>query len=414
MSSQSPMATPTFTTPLRLTTAAPPQMQPSVPVAAANSTTTAPTTRPIKRRGRRSTYGEIRGRVQLFKVYFDTTDGTGRKRRLSKAQQSRRFAAYKRQIWEEYGVEIKGTLKSEKAYIARYGQPTRFLKYKLDRTTNLTPEELRDEDLKWYLEIGGKLSYADLVNSLPNIDSIDDAGLTTRNTRRRLNPSEDASDLPPDMASSLPSQLLSTFESQPELDVLASLSNSNHNSNAAAAAASQASQTAKVEEKTDGEYAPALNVLHRKQTLYEKEQSEKKNMEMRTLFTTKCTVIKEVFAEMLTEHPEYTGFIPFCSTGGQDQNSFDFWLAVNKEQIKTKVADVGVLIQQISVLLEDVPAWKLFLRKWKWQRIFKDNKFNPVWDWVANELNVEQRCGKEEMDYDEDEDDDLKLDMINE
>ena len=383
-----------------------PQTDAVAPLAAAVIATTAPIT-PSTTRGRHSTYGEIRGRVHLFEVYFGTKDKNGRKRRLSPATKKRRFNAYCRQMMKDYGVKINGTLKSQKAYVARYGSPTRFLKYKLNRTIDLTPEELNDNDLQWYLEIGGVMSHAELLRQQGNIGSIEDAADDGRNVRRRLNDTEptfveagDAAILPPMLPSVMPS-----ISAMPSLDHFADPVESNHNSNAAP----QAPQAQKVE-GVDSEYAPALRVLHAKQTLYEKEQLERKKLDMEALFGVKCSVIKELFEKLLTEQPECTGFIPFCSTANQDENGFDFWLARHADQIKSKVADVQVLIQQLAALQEETAAWKSFLRTWKWQRIFQENKFSVVWAWMAATLNIEQRSDKEEMDADEDDEDiDLEL-----
>ena len=384
----------------------------AAPLAASVVATVAATTA-TGARGRHAGYGEIRGRRELFKLYFDTTDETGRKRRLSKAQQARRFDAYRRQVLRDYGTEITCKLSSEKAYNTRYSKPQRFLKvccfcfhcqfksnmyslqYKLGRANNLDPEELTDKDLQYYLEIGGKLSLSELQQSLPFVESLGDAS-NTRRTRRRIEQPLEVVALPPVTGSAVPS-LQSTFgfESMPE-----SAPHSNSNNTRAIPAVPK-------EEEKSGEYAPALRVLHGKQTLYEQEQLEKREVEIKTLFKAKCAVISDLYMELLQNKPECIGFIPFCGAGRQDEHSFDFWLADNMKRIKESVADVQVLIQQLSSLLRAEQEWKLFLQTWKWQRICQENKFERVWDWMVSVLNIELLSDKREMDEDEDEDLDI-------
>ena len=323
-------------------------------------------------------FAQIRGLIKLFNYYFVIKDSHGRNRRLPRNEINKRWTSYKKKVFEDYGKVIKGTLNSEKAFVKRYSNPLSFLKYKLKRSTNLKIEDLSQDDRSYYFEIGGMTDIQELIKQQSNVDSINTAVDRIRKRPRIYS-------LPPSEV-----QILSTDSIPASVDIQPGLMST------------QSTLPPPVVEpkQEESKFSAALNNLDEKLTVYEQEQLEKKKTEINELFQEKCKVIMANFKTCLQNHPELIGFIPFCPAEDQMTNAFDNWLHQHVTAIKAKVKDVDIFLVQICTLRSDGQDWTNFIHAWKLQRIFFEDDFTAVWNWIVKELNVDTKSDKQEADAD--------------
>ena len=315
-------------------------------------------------------YAAIRGIVKLFKFYFEVKDSRGKIRRLPRQESDKRWESYRKKVYEDYGKVVKATLNGEKTWVKRYSRALDFLKYKLKRSKDLLLKDLAPADLAYYYEIGGTADVSALFKRQRNVDSITSA-LSRPYKRRRLN-SSTTLDLTSNSSQSRDMALSADLNIPPDLP-----------------------HPPKLE---DGQYTEALRALEGKMTVYEQEQVEKKRAETRILFNEKCSVIVEKLRSTLTQCPEIIGMMPFCSTEQQMSSAFDYWISQNVDVIASEIRDAGTFMIQIGSLRADHNAWTNFVHGWKLHRILDKDDFRKTWSWVVQELNVETKSDKREMD----------------
>lgn len=321
-------------------------------------------------------YSKVRGIVALYKQYFPDKDEYGRKRRMSRKEMESRFKGYKVAVFRDYGRRVKGTLNSEKTYIKRHTEPLSFLKYKLKRAKNLDVMDLTLADRLYYHEIGGKDGVDDIegyFNDQPNVDSISSA-LGPPAQRRRLNST---------CSSVISEPLVVTLE-----DV-------------------EASVLAIPPKLETPQFTDTLKEILNKTTAYEREQIEKKKVEVQTLFGEKCAIMVKHVQKCLEEHPELIGFIPLTSGEEQGTNALDYWIKQHASEIKSQIRDISLFLIQVGALRSSDDDWRAFVHGWKLRRLMYDDEFSAVWKWMVTELNLELKSDKEEMDADDEPEEDL-------
>ena len=86
------------------------------------------------------------GMKVVWNHFFPKTPG----KRMSVEEKSRRWAAYRQKIYQEYGRIITSKFSSEKSLIKRYSEPLAFLHYRLKRFHDLRVSDLSPRDLEYY------------------------------------------------------------------------------------------------------------------------------------------------------------------------------------------------------------------------------------------------------------------------
>ena len=104
---------------------------------------------------------------------------------------------------------------------------------------------------------------------------------------------------------------------------------------------------------------------------------------------------------LLSNEPEMIGAIP--GIGGLDEQLilfFDFWLKQNKSMILEDVTSQSFFISQLMLFRSDAQEFNAFLQKWKLMRIFHNDSFLAVWNWIKDEMNIPSKADKTEKDDD--------------
>ena len=343
------------------------------------------------------TLAQMRGVIQIFNHYFPKNA----RRRMSKDEQNRKWSSYKNRIYAEYGRVISGKLSSEKALVKRYSQPLEFLKYKLKRATNLKVDDLSPANKQYYYEIGGLDDVAELIKLTYNMDSVQKMSNNFRNynnqrKRRRVD--------------------IQNSDNRNQND-----DNRNHNvvidrderkqdimNDDSINITSNIPIPPKLE--NDDKLTEALTIVQDKMDIFEREQLDKKKIEMFEITKQKLLAINQSVETHFMNYPHLIGCLPNIA----DQNSlaFDCWMNKYKHIILKDAAikkDLDLFIEQLIILKMDQNDWKTFLTKWKMNRMFHNDNFHIVWRKIKNELgiigSIDLQNDKEEKD-DDDEDDD--------
>eukprot|EP01083_Nonionella_stella_P233535 822713_1 len=392
-----------------------------VPITAA---TTNSSRRASSRQRRHLQWGEIRGVRSLFDSYFKPVIINGKKKRLSKAEKNSRFASYKQRCEADYNRIVKGTFESERAFIKRYSDPLYFIKYRLKRSNDLTVSDLTAEEYIYYKEIGGVDDVTELIRKQQNIDSL------TKVSRRLIGPPpkrQKLNDGTPNIIDVSASQYVfdnnnyrrnhngvvsgaQIGEYTPTVTPMPNLSQTTDYPTGSQAL----SQSSRL--KTDEKSAvmnTALNQLSDGLDIYEREKLEKKKSEAYQLAQQKFKAINATIKGTFIDSPELIGcIVSGGSLDDQREIAFDVWLSHFKSSIKTKVHDMRLFETQISLLKQDQQDWDVFSKRFKTHMILNGNSFQTTWEFIRDMLNVEEapvirNRGKEELDSELDEDDDI-------
>ena len=335
------------------------------------------------------TLAQMRGVIPLFNHYFKQVDQFGNKKKISRDEKQARWISYKNKIWRDYKRAIKGTFASEQALIRRYSEPLTFLKYKLKRASNLKVSDLSVEDQQYYKEIGGLDDINALIARQHNIDSINK--ITSRNNKKRkitdvyeleyernrqrnhnIHPHNiHHQNSPSNSALNLPE--INAYTNIVMNDPLACTNIADES-----------------KEKVD----KAIEKLNDDLDVFEQEQLLKKRIEAYEITQEKVKALMEATKNVIETQPAMIGCIP--AIGGLDDQlmvCFDFWLNKHKYSIKNKVVDFTLFMEQIMILKSDPKDFVTFLQKWKMLRIFNNDCFDPVWNFITTELSIE--CKKD-------------------
>ena len=367
-----------------------------------------------KRTNRHLSLGTIRGVISLYKAYFTPKLVNGKIKRLSKSEKKTKWRSYKNKMLKDFNRVVKGQFSSEKSFIKRYSDPLYYVKYKLKRSTDLDLDDLTQDELDYYKEIGGTDDINELIRGKHNIDSVDKASEQLFGQpplkKRRLNAIR--------VPVSANNSLTSTFDFEDTLPIVLAQSfesnnnnsNSNHNSN------SNNNSTQSVHAKVESTVPvksifmdEALDQLQSGLDIYEKELLEKKKAETFQITQQKIKSLFVSVKDAFINHPESIGCIMGAgSLEDQLTSAFDLWLHKNKIEITRKVADINLFIEQISVLKQDPRDWMTFVSRFKTERILKGNHFERTWIFMKTYLNIAESNDKEEID--EDDDFDIEID----
>ena len=341
------------------------------------------------------TLAQMRGVIQIFNHYFPRNA----RRRMSKDEQNKKWSSYKNKIYQEYGRVITGKLSSEKALVKRYSQPLEFLKYKLKRATNLKVEDLSEANREYYYEIGGLDDVSELIKLTYNMDSIQKVSNNFRNynnqrKRRRLeNENQNANH-----NNSNNRNFINENEAKQDGP---SVNTTNVTSNL--------QLPPKLE--TDEKLTEALSFLHGTMDEFEREQLNKKKIEIFEITKQKLLAINQNVDTHFMNYPHLIGCLP--NVEKQDSLAFDCWLNKYKHVILDDIAvkrDLDLFIGQIVSLKMDPLEWDTFLTRWKINRIFYKDDFHIIWNKIKAELNVEIFMEQIQNDKEEKNDDDDAVD----
>ena len=322
------------------------------------------------------TLAQMRGVIQIFNHYFPKNV----KKRMSREEKNRKWISYKNRIYQEYKRVVAGKYASEKALVKRYSDPLAFIKYRLKRAKNLNVSDLSEADRQCYFEIGGLEDVSELIKLTCNIDSIEQ------------------------MSSNFQSYNHNRKRRRIDVDNQSSNNNHNHNiniSNSVPISQHQLNDTTNSSQIFNFESIPkmeknekmteALYVVKDKMDIFEREQLDKKKIEMFEVTKQKALAMKQSVETIFMNEPHLIGCIP----GIEDQDSvaFDCWLGKYKHIIQDDPAikqSMNDFINKITILRMDCVDWKNFLAKWKMRRIFHNNDFLLVWNKIKDDLNINQ------------------------
>ena len=141
----------------------------------------------------------------------------------------------------------------------------------------------------------------------------------------------------------------------------------------------------------------AMDKLNDDLDIFEQEQLLKKKIEAYEITKEKVRALMIGIKTLLSTQPEMIGAIP--GIGGLDEQLilfFDFWLKHNKTIILIVVTSKSLLMSQLTLFRLDAQEFNAFLQKWKLMRIFNDDSFLPVWNWMKEELNILSKADKSE------------------
>ena len=398
------------------------------------------------------TLAQMRGVIKLFNYYFPKTPG----KRMTKDEKNRRWTSYKNKIYQDYKRIITGKFSSEKALIKRYSDPLSFIKYKLKRSTNLNVDDLSEADKQYYFEIGGLEDINQLIKNTydldTNIDSIQNMSNNfahynskrRRNSRkrRRINEIQD-NDGQNDFEFNRNhnhNHNHNQNQNQNQNVNLGNVNNSNLNRlingdlqqndilhtpriNDVQISSvpprlninvnSQARSSEKAEKMTE-----ALSFLNDKLDIFEREQLDKKKIEIFEITKQKICATKQSLENCFMNDPHLIGCIP--AVEDQIGISFDCWLhkykhiIVDDRAIQCKSLDT--FINQLITLKSDPLEWNNFLTKWKLNRILFNDDFIIIWSKIKEELNIQnpttndQNNNKTEHDNNNNDDDNDDVD----
>ena len=329
---------------------------------------------------------QMRGVIQIFNHYFPRKPG----KRMNREEKNRRWNSYKSRIYQEYKRIITGKYASEKALVKRYSEPLAFLKYKLKRATNLNIKDLSQADQDYFYEIGGVDDINQLVKNTYNIGSVEKMSHILSGQKRSReqfetgNISHLVSQNPHDsnhnrrdvnttiLQEALPRHQSSAnqFRFPPEVRAFSEPKQENADS--------------------DPKLTAALLNLNEKLDVFEKEQLDKKKIEMFEITKQKLSAVRQMMLTQFVNEPHLIGSI----SGVEDQLSmaFDCWIHNYKHIIAEDPSvkkDLDLFINQLAILRTDMVEWQTFLIKWKLNRIFLGDDFQLVWNKIKAELNIQ-------------------------
>ena len=338
---------------------------------------------------------QMRGVVQIFNHYFPKTPG----KRMNKDEKRRRWISYKSKIYQEYKRIITGKFASEKALVKRYSEPLAFLKYKLKRATNLNVSDLSQVDQDYFHEIGGIDDINELIKQTYNIDSVEKISqnfqINSAGTKRRriLNESIDA-EVNSDGNHNVRHQSVDHQVRHP-----LGAANVENVSQIPAELLPPFVQVPKIED--EAKLSEALVKLNEKMDIFEREQLDKKKIEVYEITKQKLLALKNCLEAQILNDPHLIG----CMPGIEDQETlaFDCWLNKYKHVIRQDPAinnKLELFIDQLTMMQTDRAEWSTFLAKWKLNRILYKDEFKIIWAKVKAELNIEEDAAensKEEL-----------------
>ncbi len=154
----------------------------------------------------------------------------------------------------------------------------------------------------------------------------------------------------------------------------------------------------------------ALSILNTKLDIFEREQLEKKKLEMYEVTKQKILALTDCMNTQFINNPHMIGCIPGISGSDQEKVALHCWINKYKENINKDVAirsiGMNVFIEQITTLETDVFAWHNFFTKWRLNRILYTDNFENIWTKIKSDLNI--MCDE----YNDCEDDDLKMEEL--
>ena len=345
-------------------------------------------------RARNVTHAQMRGVIALFNHYFRQTDQYGNKKKMSRMEKQQRWVSYKDKIWTEYGRRIRGTFASEQALIRRYSEPLTFLKYKLKRARNLRVEDLTPEDQLYYREIGGLDDVNAMISQQNNIDSVQKFASPAK--KRRLTKSAQlqfhSESYTNNHSFSNDDNNHNRHRHQPSIPVV-------HNLTSVPPLQPSVHPQIKSDQFHEKEVDKAIDKVNDNLDIFEEEQLLKKKIEAFEITQQKINALMTAVKTMLGNNPELIGSMPGAgSLTDQLAVCFGYWLNQNKSVIISNVASKELFLDQLMTLKSEQQEYKAFLHKWKLVRMFENDSFLKVWEWIKDELSIECHSHKEEAD----------------
>ena len=315
---------------------------------------------PPRHRNAHLSIAQMRGVIPLFSRYFPKTPG----KRMHRDEKKRRWQSYKSKIYSDYGRVISGKFASEKALIKRYSDPLSFLKYKLKRPNELRVSDLSQADQDYFHEIGGVDDIDELYKKTYNIDSpakvANNFGISAQGAkRRRINDNSNSR----------------LRNNSPEVTILST----------SAAKPPKLERTPKV----NPQLTQALHLMEDKLDIFEREQLEKKKLEMYEVTKQKLAALRDSVEAQLQSDPHLIGCLP--SLENQAELAFDCWFHSHKCLILKDRAvkdNIDMFVRRLSILRENEFEWKSFLGRWKMRRIIYDDEFTIVWNEMKEDMNL--------------------------
>ena len=132
-----------------------------------------------------------------------------------------------------------------------------------------------------------------------------------------------------------------------------------------------------------------LDRLEGKMTIFERDQLDKKNIEMHEITVTKMKAVTRAVEEQFLENPQLIGSIP--NVPDQKASAFLCWLNHHKNEIKEDAAirgNMDLVLTLFTSLKTVLNEWDEFLDRWRLRRILLDDDFAAVWKAVKDDLQL--------------------------
>ena len=325
------------------------------------------------------TLAQMRGVIQIFNHYFPKNA----KKRMSRDEKNRKWISYKNRIYQEYRRVVVGKYASEKALVKRYSEPLSFIKYRLKRAKNLNVTDLSETDRQYYYEIGGMEDVNELIKLTYNIDSVEQMSnnFETYNNNRKRRRVENDQQSPSRHHDNVHNHNVNISHSVP-------INRHHVNDTTNSAQAFNFEPIPKMEKNE--KMTEALYVVKDKLDIFEKEQLDKKKIEIFEVTKQKVLAMKQSVEASFMNEPHLIGCIPGIEE--QDALAFDCWLGKYRHIIQEEPIvkrDMETFIKKITILRMDNVEWKDFLAKWKMRRIFYDDDFLTIWTKIKSDLNIQ-------------------------
>ena len=330
-------------------------------------------------RSKRVTLGTIRGMIVIYNHFFAKKPG----KKMSADEKKKRWNTYRQKIYQEYGRIITSKQSSERALIKRYSEPLAFLRYRLKRHQNLRVSDLSTKDRDYFLEIGGSENIEEMVLRSKNIGSVRhisrnlQAGKAAKRRRTSVPDNHNHNRVHADVGlvpldAGVDQQAISAIHDLTGVDAT--------------------KIPPKLERKSDASNAPMAAVLDQMQDsldMFERDQLEKKKIEIAETTATKMESMNTSIEEQFLTRPHLIGAIP--GVDNQEEVAWNCWLMRYQDNMfpkKTGDNDLETFVTQMVSLQSSAVAWKEFLARWKLHRILQKDDFGKVWCAMRKELNI--------------------------
>ena len=255
----------------------------------------------------------------------------------------------------------------------------------MKRATKLDASELSNEDLDYFMELGGDPSnIGDLYQHTPNIDSVAKGALrfqnldNSRKRRRTSNRERNSNNFV--AASGVIESVEVTTEDTDLMRLMSADSMIELPPPLEAPSASSQKQESEHEAIQDpSTYLASLKALKANMDVHEREQLQKRLVEIDRVTRQKVLSMTDSIKQLFLAHPGMIGSV----SGVEDQVTlaFNIWLAHFRPAILAEPAihaDQAEFARRLLVVKSNEPGWRALVERWRMTRILSDDDFGAI------------------------------------